>query len=467
MHRKAKKFLEIWLKKNGRKPLIIRGARQVGKSTLVRLFAEKQGLKLIEVNLERYPGLSPEFASMDVKRVLREIDLGLGLGNALEQNTILFIDEIQVAPKAIQCLRYFFEELPELPVIAAGSLLEFALSEDLFSMPVGRVEYCWLGPMTFFENLEANGKSNLIRYFDDHSISDIVSENVHEQMLSYLRDYFITGGMPEAVLEFSSTANRTRIEDILNQILQSYRDDFGKYSKRVQFPILQLIFDYMGRGVGQKIKYVNISRDHKSSDLERALGLLHMAQIITKTVKCSANIQFKASVSAKHYKPYMLDIGLLSHLSGIKKLKKGHLMHFNPANKGALAEQYACQHLIYLDGFRSRPESFYWFREGVNRNAEVDFLITHERYVIPVEIKAGTGGALKSLQQFCYLKKCPLALRFDLNLPSIQKVKAGIRIKNETEEVRFVLLSLPLYLIEKTHGYLEQAISQLENGDFE
>ena len=211
MHRKAKKFLEIWLKKNGRKPLIIRGARQVGKSTLVRLFAEKQGLKLIEVNLERYSGLAPEFASMDVKRVLREIDLGLGLGNALEQNTILFIDEIQVAPRAIQCLRYFYEELPELPVIAAGSLLEFALSEGSFSMPVGRVEYCWLGPMTFFENLEANGKSNLIRYFDDHSISDIVSENVHEQMLSYLRDYFITGGMPEAVLEFSSTANRTRI----------------------------------------------------------------------------------------------------------------------------------------------------------------------------------------------------------------------------------------------------------------
>ncbi len=466
MNRKAEKFLEIWLKADGRKPLIIRGARQVGKSTLVRLFAEKQGLRLIAVNLERYPGLAPEFASMDVKRVLKEIDLGLGLGNALEQNSILFIDEIQVAPKAIQCLRYFYEELPELPVIAAGSLLEFALSEDSFSMPVGRVEHCRLGPMTFFENLEANGKNNLVGYFNNHSIADAVSENVHGQMLSHLRDYFITGGMPEAILEFSSSASRSRVEDILNQILQSYRDDFGKYSKRVQFPILQLIFDFMGRGAGQKIKYVNISRNHKSADLEKALNLLHMAQVVTKTVKCSANIPFNASVSTKLYKPYMLDIGLLSHISGIKKLKKEDLMRIDPANKGVLAEQYACQHLIHLDGFRSRPESFYWFREGVNRNAEVDFLITHEQYVIPVEIKAGTSGALKSLQQFCYLKKCPLALRFDLNLPSIQKVKAGIRIKNKTEEVRFILLSLPLYLIEKTHAYLEQAFSQLENGAF-
>ena len=150
MKRIAEEFLISWFERDGRKPLMVRGARQVGKSTLVRLFAEKRGLNLIEVNLERYPGLSSEFASMDVKRIVREIDLGLGLGNALEQNTILFIDEIQVVPKAIQCLRYFYEELPDLPVIAAGSLLEFALKDESFSMPVGRIEYCWIGPMTFF-----------------------------------------------------------------------------------------------------------------------------------------------------------------------------------------------------------------------------------------------------------------------------------------------------------------------------
>ena len=149
MKRIAEEFLASWFERDGRKPLMVRGARQVGKSTLCG-FAEKRGLNLIEVNLERYPGLSSEFASMDVKRIVREIDLGLGLGNALGQNTLLFIDEIQVVPKAIQCLRYFYEELPDLPVIAAGSLLEFALKDESFSMPVGRIEYCWIGLDDFF-----------------------------------------------------------------------------------------------------------------------------------------------------------------------------------------------------------------------------------------------------------------------------------------------------------------------------
>ncbi len=462
MKRMAEEFLASWFERDGRKPLMIRGARQVGKSTLVRLFAENRGLNLIEVNLERYPDLSPEFASMDVKRIIREIDLGMGLGNALEQNTILFIDEIQVVPKAIQCLRYFYEELPDLPVIAAGSLLEFVLTAETFSMPVGRIEYCWLGPMTFFESLEAIGKTNLFEYFKDHDISTPVSEAVHGQMISLLRDYFLTGGMPEAVFAFSVNENRSRVEEILNQIIQTYRDDFAKYSKKIQFPILQLVFDAMARSTGQKIKYVNISRDHKSGDLEKALNLLHMAQIVTKVFRTGASIPLNASISVKRYKPYMLDLGLLSHLVGIRKLKKEQLLNINPATKGVLAEQFACQHLIYLEGLSNRPEAFYWFREGVNRNAEIDFLIKHEQLVIPVEIKAGTGGALKSLQQFCYLKNCRLAVRFDLNPPSIQKVKAIIRINNRSEEAVFTLMSLPLYLIEKTHDYLRKIVPQLD-----
>ena len=462
MKRRAEEFLASWFERDRRKPLMVRGARQVGKSTLVRLFAEKRGLNLIEVNLERYPGLSSEFAAMDVKRIVREIDLGLGLGNALEQNTILFIDEIQVVPKAIQCLRYFYEELPDLPVIAAGSLLEFALKDESFSMPVGRIEYCWIGPMTFFESLEATGKTNLIGYFNDHDISNPVSEAVHGQMISHLRDYFLTGGMPEAVLAFSGNANRSRVAEILNQIIQTYRDDFAKYSKQIQFPKLQLVFDAMARITGQKIKYVNISRDYKSGDLEKALNLLHMAQVITKVFRSSANIPLNASISVKRYKPFILDLGLLSHLAGIRKLQKERLLNIDPATKGVLAEQFACQHLIYLEGFSNRPEGFYWFREGVNRNAEVDFLIRHEQYIIPAEIKAGTGGALKSLQQFCYLKNCRLAVRFDLNPPSIQKVRAIIRINNRSEEVFFTLISLPLYLIEKTHDYLGEIVPQLD-----
>ncbi len=149
----------------------------------------------------------------------------------------------------------------------------------------------------------------------------------------------------------------------------------------------------MARITGQKIKYFNISRDYKSSDPEKVLNLLHMAQVITKVFRGSANIPFNASISVKRYKPFILDLGLLSHLAGIRKLQKERLLNIDPATKGVMAEQFACQHLIYLDGFSNRPEGFYWFREGVNRNAEVDFLIRHELYIIPVVVSGAPNPA--------------------------------------------------------------------------
>jgi uncharacterized protein len=159
--------------------------------------------------------------------------------------------------------------------------------------------------------------------------------------------------------------------------------------------------------------------------------------------------------------------GLLRYLFGIKKIKKNQLININPSNKGLLAEQFACQHLIHLEGFSNRPEGFYWYRKGANSNAEIDFVINHEQNIFPVEIKSGTGGSLKPIQQFCYQKKCTLALRFDLNPLSIQNIKAGIRIKNKTKEVNFILLSLPLYLIENTHVYLKQALTKSQFQELE
>lgn len=456
MQRFAEKNLVEWVKRKRRKPLMIRGARQVGKSTLVKLFAEKYNYNLIELNLERHHYLKSEFASMDVRKILKEIEFGLNLGNAESENTILFIDEIQVIPEAIQCLRYFYEEYNHIPVIAAGSLLEFALAKISFSMPVGRIEYLWLGPMTFFEFLTAMKSSHLINYFDNYSLTDIISDNVHQSMIRFLREYFIIGGMPESVLSYSESEQLEDSENILSNIPQTFHDDFAKYAKTHQRNTLGMVFDYISRGAGEKIKYVNISREISSKELEYALELLTMAQVITKVYKSDAEYPLNAGKSIKNYKLYSLDIGILRFLSKIRKLRSTDLMNTLFRNKGTLAEQYICQHLLCFEGLHLKPELHYWFREGNNRNAEIDFLLSFNQMIIPVEVKSGKSGSLKSLHQFCYQKQTPLALRFDMNPPSVQKVEVQVRINNRNEKVVFTMLSIPLYLVEKTESFLQQ-----------
>ena len=241
MRRIALEYLNNWKNRSNRKPLILRGARQVGKSYLVRIFAEKEGLDLLELNLETEIGIIECFQSKNPKEIITLLELKKNQ-KIVPGKTILFLDEIQKATEIFASLRYFYEQLPELHVILAGSLFDFVFEEHNFSMPVGRIEYFYLGPMTFKEFLEGLGKENLSQYLSSYSIQDKLSETLHEELLKLFKIYLVIGGMPEAVQIYRDTNSFLEVDRIKKSILLTYRDDFSKYSSPGKKSILQKIF---------------------------------------------------------------------------------------------------------------------------------------------------------------------------------------------------------------------------------
>ncbi|MFN2268160.1 MAG: ATP-binding protein, partial [Desulfonatronovibrio sp.] len=228
MYRHQLDFLNNWFKDKNRKPLVIRGARQVGKSTLVQLFAKEHGKNLLSVNLERYPELSVVFNTKDPDQIIQQIEFLPGM-KQVNQNSLLFLDEIQSVPEAIPALRYFYEDKPGLPVLSAGSLLEFVLSDHSFSMPVGRIQYLHMGPMTFSEFLRGIGEEKLSSFILDYEPGQPIGEIVHKRLLSLLRSYYYVGGMPEAVSVFSETQSYKQVSTVHNSIIETYLEDFPKY----------------------------------------------------------------------------------------------------------------------------------------------------------------------------------------------------------------------------------------------
>jgi len=277
IYRMAENSLSAWYRKKRRKPLVIRGARQVGKSTLVRRFAEKNGLVLNEINLEQRLYLDNIFKSLDMEVILRELDALAGR-RIHSPNAVLFLDEIQATPHAIAALRYFYETLPDLPVIAAGSLLEFALSNHHFSMPVGRIEYYHLGPLTFGEFLNATEPA-LAPYLSEFHPGRPVPLAAHEKLIRRQREYLFVGGMPEAVYAFVSENALPAVTDVHRSIAKTYQDDFSKYAKQKDLALMQKVFRQIPRMIGQKVKYSNISREDKSRDVRAAIDLLVKARV--------------------------------------------------------------------------------------------------------------------------------------------------------------------------------------------
>ena len=220
MKRSMENQLARWLQKSRRKPLVIRGARQVGKSTLVQNFARSQRLKLAEINLEKHGNLNGIFETNDLDIIIPELEL-LARTSLRQENTLLFLDEIQSTPYAIAALRYFREEMPQLPVVAAGSLLEFVLAKHDFSMPVGRVEYLHLGPMTFEEFLLAMGDDMLLSYVESFQLSQPLPQTAHEKLLQRQRQYLYIGGMPESILAFCESSSLLNTRDVHRSIIQT------------------------------------------------------------------------------------------------------------------------------------------------------------------------------------------------------------------------------------------------------
>lgn len=453
--RNAIKYLDRWLTKKRRKPLILRGARQVGKSTLVRMFAKSANLTLREINLERHLFLDDIFKTLDMDIIIRELE-------ALVRNPInvpgslLFLDEIQATPHALQALRYFYEEYPDLPVIAAGSLLEFTLADHSFSMPVGRVEYYHLYPLSFREFLVVI-EPTLLPYLDTLSTSpDAMPLAAHQHLLKRLRDYFFVGGLPEAVLSFHEEQSLLEASAVHRSIISTYQDDFSKYAKQNDLLLIQKIFNYIPKVLGQKIKYTKIARDNRSAQVKKGISLLSKARIChqIKHSHCSG-VPLAAESSDTVYKLIFMDIGLANHICGCDWRTMAAFDDRQLVNEGGIAEQFIGQHLIDISKGLEQPSLHYWLREKKSANAEVDYVIAAGGRILPVEVKAGTSGSLKSLQQFAFSKNTKLAIRFDLNPASLQQVEHTIRTATGNQQVHFSLLSLPLYGVQELERIIE------------
>ncbi len=456
LKRQETAYLKSWSTDAARKPLVIRGARQVGKSTLVREFVRKSSFSLVEIDFERNPEYREVFSSPDPGLILSTLKLLTG-HDVKAGSTLLFLDEVQAAPGALAALRYFYEEMPELHVVAAGSLLEFTLADSQFSMPVGRVEYLHLGPMQLEDFLEAMGHPELASLIRNFSLADLhkrtIPKPVHDKYLSLLRQYWVVGGLPEAIARYAESGDFSQVARIQQGILATYRDDFNKYSHGSQKGRVQLVFDKLPLMVGRKFKYSQVSRDHRSAELANALDQLCMARVAHRVHHSSANgVPLGAEVNTRYFKTLYLDVGLVCaalHLNVLDLVKEDLTL----VNSGAVAEQFIGQHLLYSGPYYETPSLHYWVREAKSAAAEIDYLITAGQKVIPIEIKAGTTGSLKSLHQFLREKHRNFGLRFNANVPSLMRDSATM---TDRTKITFELLSLPLYFVGQGRRLLRE-----------
>jgi predicted AAA+ superfamily ATPase len=454
LKRKQLKSLDDWVNGPDRKPLVIRGARQIGKSTLVRLFAEQARRRFAEVNLERYPELNAVFESMNPQSILNQLE-ALPKIPAIGGSSLLFLDEIQAAPTAISALRYFYEERREIPVIAAGSLIEFALTEQRVSIPVGRIQYLHMGPMTFTEYLDALGENKLKESIESYHYGIDLGPIVHKRLLELLRSYYFVGGMPGAVDIYAKSRKFSEVSPVHNSIIETYRDDFQKYARSRNLSRMQHVLNFVARNVGTKVKYSNVLKDVHSATIKQDIDLLSMSRVISKVIHTHASgLPLQADLDEKAYKLLFLDVGLMNAICGLGWSNLSKLDDTQLVNEGAIAEQFVGQHLLDLLADSPNRELTYWLREGRSANAEVDFVVAFDGRIVPIEVKAGGRGSLRSLHQFAGEKRVPLAVRFDSNPPSMQTVTASVPRGDETSEVKYQLLSLPLYLVERVADVL-------------
>jgi predicted AAA+ superfamily ATPase len=438
MRRIAEKYLQDWFSKKNRMPLILRGARQVGKSTLVKIFCESQEIDLIEINLEKEKLKSASLETFSIQDVLDEIQFKTK--KIISKNSIIFLDEIQEQPKLLSALRYFFEERPDVAVIAAGSLLEIALKTENFSFPVGRIEFYHLGPMTFTEYLWATNNNLLATKIANLDFSP----GVHEKAKAELRKYYYVGGMPYAIKTYIESKSLVPVRAIQEQILQAYTADFPKYNSRIQVDRIQRVFAATVQQLGKKIIYQRIDSNAQAKDTRRVIELLIDARVLLPCLHSDGNnIPLLGEADSSIQKLYFLDVGLMNCLMRLD-LEAIDLEFENNFNtKGIISEQFVAQHLAYIYGGSIPPELFYWLKDKGSQKGEIDFLLQNKNKITPIEVKSTKGGHLKSLFYFAKEKKKTNAIKISMDEYSVENVVHKI----DEKAVALNLTNLPLYAV--------------------
>jgi len=444
--RKGHILLDKWRKKKRRKPLILRGARQVGKTTLVHDFAKSYS-QFVSLNLELAADKKLFSEDMDVVAFLQRLMVRESIKPDWE-NTLLFIDEIQEAPDAIQLLRYFYERYPELSVIAAGSLLEFALGE-VRSFPVGRVEFQYLHPLSFEEFLGALDKHQAIEALHQIPIPEYAVDELQKQFIQFC----LLGGMPEVVAQFREDGTFFNTKHIYESIWKSYQSDVEKYggndsAKRM----IRHVLKNAPASFDQRITFQNFGQStFRTREIGEAFRQLHDTGLLrliypTTDVKTPLLPDYKKSPRMQ-----FLDTGLLVHRLGILAELIG-LEDLSDAARGALIPHCVFQERVANQNFTDESP-FFWVREKSQSSAEVDLLIQRGSLIIPVEIKSGSIGKLRSLHSFMEQSSSTLAIRLHQGKPSVDEVKTA------SGKV-YSLLSLPYFLAASLDSYIENYQSE-------
>ncbi|MDA3788256.1 MAG: ATP-binding protein [Desulfobacula sp.] len=387
-----------WKKSEFRKPLIIRGARQVGKTYSVCRFGESHFETFIKLDFER-DRTSHRIFQGDLSAETLVLEIEVHSGTRIDPGkTLLFFDEIQECERALLSLRYFYEEIHELHIIAAGSMLEFTLGS--ISFPVGRTSFEWMRPMTFYEFLNASGKQILADNLPCISNFRPVSDTIHFKIIEQLKLYLLTGGMPEAVKRYSSTGSLTQSFTVHEEIYQSYLQSLGKYNKRADIDSLDHLMRSLPSHVGSQIKYTRLDPERRIEKTKTSLQILERT-LLLHIVKSSdaTGLPLNANVASKVMKPLFLDVGLMQYNCGIQPSDILKAKDLSNVYRGALAEQFVGQELLAAGGSENF-KLFYWSRAKKSSSAEVDYLYVKNSRIFPIEVKSGPAGKLKSLHLF-------------------------------------------------------------------
>ncbi|MFH1022677.1 MAG: AAA family ATPase [Planctomycetota bacterium] len=399
MNRSIEHQLLFWKNRPQRKPLIIRGLRQVGKTYSIEAFGQAHFKNTVTFDFEKERGCRNIFSGdLGARAILSQLEV-YREQRIIPGETLVFFDEIQACPRALVALRYFHEELPDLHIAAAGSLLEFAM-EDV-SFPVGRVEFLWMHPLSFGEFLSALGHNLLIEQRPTLDTTHPASEIIHQKFTEILRQYFIVGGMPEAVKAFAETNSFEEAGRVHRSLTAAFTQDFSKYGGRMDKDCLAHVFERIPAHAGEQIKYARLYPEKRIETIQRAMRVLEQAMIIRRVTASSAQgLPLGASASDKIFKCVFADIGLLRHLSGLPAkdvLSAGNLLD---AFRGGLAEQFVGQELLSERNGSENGKLHYWARANRNSSAEVDYLLVRDGRIFPVEVKSGSVGKLQSMRIF-------------------------------------------------------------------
>lgn len=437
--RYIEKELAQWKVNPYRKPLIIRGARQVGKTSVIRKFGQENFDQVVEINLEKRDQLRLFDQATSVDDFLRRINLAFDK-EVLPGSTLLFIDEIQESKNILELLRFFAEEKPELHVMAAGSLLEAKIDKD-WSVPVGRVEYRYLYPMNFFEYLKARGKTALldslqkVQLGEKFPYGDIASD--------LYKEYVMVGGMPEVVRSFTETGDYGQIRAIFNRLQVAYIDDIRKYSRpRGSSKYLELILEQGPRLAGTIFKYENFGGSgYRSREIGEAIQSIEKVMLLRQLLAVNSTSLPVLPKNNRPKKMIWLDVGLVNNINNAyKEVLTGKY-------QGSMMEQIVGQSLL-SSGTAKPMELYYWARDRQEGNAEVDFCFQYQTQLVGLEVKSGNVTKMKSLLSMADLNKDLLMIRVSWDDLGKETIKYSGK--------EYQVLSLPFYLVDRYQDFLDE-----------